>query len=493
MREVRNYVAIDLGAESGRVMVGQFDGAKLRLEVLHRFPNGPVRVFDSLHWDILYLWREIKEGLTRCVQAFPSISSLGVDAWALDFGLLSADDALLGNPHHYRDSRTDGMIEEALKYVTFEEVYRRTSNQLVFPVTTLCQLLSMVKANSPALQIAQTLLTIPDLVNFWLAGRKVCEATHVINTQCYNPVTRMWATDLLDKLGIPAHIFPEVVTSGTILGNLLPSVAQETGLNEAPVVAPACHDSAAAVVAVPTRERDYLFLSCGTWSVLGTEVDDAYIRPEDPPEGLWNEGGARGNIRFTSNVMGLWLVQECRRIWSSQGESYSYHELTQMAAEGTPLTSLINLNDPRFLAPGDMPTLVRSFCRETDQPVPESKADILRCILESLALKYRHGMESIEAALGCKMKVVHMVGGGIKNKLLCQFTTNAMQLPVLAGPVESTAMGNVIMQAVGMGHLSSVQEGRELVRASVPLETYEPEPALSATWEAAYQRFLTYL
>ncbi len=493
MSQTRNYVALDLGAESGRAIVGQFDGDKLRLEVVHRFPNNPVRVFDSMHWDILYLWREIKKGLTRCVQACPSISSLGVDAWALDFGLLGADDVLLGNPYHYRDSRTDGMLEEISKHVTPEEVYQTTSNPLEFQITTLCQLLSMVKGNSPALQVAQTFLAIPDLLNFWLTGHKVCESTHVINTQCYNPVTKTWATNLLDRLGIPTHIFPQVVKSGTILGNLLPSVVQETGLDEVRVIAPACHDSGAAVVAVPTRERDYLFLSCGTWSVLGTEIDEPYISPKGPPGGLWNEGGARDNIRFTCNVIGLWLVQECRRVWASRGESYSYDELTHMAAEGTPLTSLVNPNIPRFMVPGDMPALVQAFCKETGQPVPETKADVLRCILESLALKYRHGMETIEAALGRRMKVVHIVGGGIKNRLLCQFTANAMQLPVLAGPVESTALGNIIMQAVGMGHLSSVQEGRELVRSSVPLETYEPEPAASTSWEEAYQRFLTYL
>jgi len=294
MSRTRNYIALDLGAESGRAIVGQLDEARLRLEVLHRFPNGAVRVLDSLHWDVLYLWREIQEGLRRCVQAFPSISGLGVDAWAVDFGLLGADDVLLGNPYHYRDNRTEGMVEEALKHVTRDEVYQTTGNTLQFPMVTLCQLLTMVKANSPALQAAQTLLTIPDLFNFWLTGRKVCESTHVINTQCYNPVARTWASNVLGKLSIPQHIFPEVVTAGTVLGNLLPSVARETGMPEAAVVAPACHDSAAAVVGVPTQEKDYLFVSCGTWTVLGTEIDEPYIRPEGPPAGLWNEGGGAG-------------------------------------------------------------------------------------------------------------------------------------------------------------------------------------------------------
>lgn len=485
------YVALDLGAESGRAVVGHLAGDRIELEVIHRFANGPVRVRDSLYWDILYLWREAKAALQRCAATFPAVSSIGVDAWAQDFGLLGADEVLLGNPYHYRDRRTDGMVEEAFGHVTPKEVYHTTGNPLKFQITTLCQLLSMVKANSPALQVAQTLLTIPDLFNFWLTGRKVCEATHVINTQCYNPVARTWASNVLGKLSIPQHIFPEVVPAGTVLGNLLPSVAQETGLAEVPVVTPACHDSAAAVVAVPTQTKDYLFVSCGTWTVLGTEIEEPYIRPEGPPEGLWNEGGARDNIRFTSNVTGLWIVQECRRQWAAEGETYSYDEMTQMAAQGRPLTSFIDPNDPRFMAVGDMPVRVQAFCQETGQPVPESKPDILRCILESLALKYRQGKEAIEAALGRQMIAVHMVGGGIQNSLLCQSTANAMRLPVLAGPVEATALGNVIMQAVGLGHLASVEEGRELVRRSVPIQTYEPELSRAEAWEEAYGRFLS--
>ncbi|NLF02533.1 MAG: rhamnulokinase [Anaerolineales bacterium] len=491
MSSTRQYVALDLGAESGRAVVGRFDGERLHLEQVHRFANGPVQVVNSLYWDILYLWREIKEGLARCAAAVGKIDALGVDAWAIDYGLLDERNVLLGNPYCYRDSRTDGMVAEVLKSVPADEVYRTISNPPQLQITTLCQLLSEVRAGSPALAAARTLLTISDLLNFWLSGQKVIEFTRTINTQCYNPVTRAWATNILEPLGIPAHIFPPVVPSGTVLGDLLPGVAEETRLGAVPVVATACHDSAAAVIAVPTREADYLFLSSGTWSVLGTEIDAPYISPEGPPGDLWNEGGAQGNIRFTSNVMGLWLVQECRRLWASQGETYSYDELTEMAAAGTPFASLIDPNDARFLAPGDMPGRVQAFCQETGQPVPTSKPDILRCILESLALKYRQGMEQIEAVLGRKMAVVHIVGGGIQNRLLCQFTANAMRLPAIAGPVEATALGNIIMQAIGLGHLTSVQEGRELVRASVELAHYEPDPQRAAAWEDAYERFLT--
>jgi rhamnulokinase len=452
-----------------------------------------VRVFESLFWDILYLWREITEGLERCAVEYPTIDSLGVDAWALDFGLLGADDALLGNPYCYRDSRTDGMVDEVLRVVTPMEVYQTTSNPLDLQIVTLCQLVSMVKAQSPVLGIAQTLLTVSDLLNFWLAGRKGIEYTRTINTQCYDPIAGAWATHLLERLDIPTHIFPAVVRSGTVLGTVVPAVARETGLGEVPVVATACHDTAAAVVAVPTRDKDYLFLSSGTWSVLGAEIDAPYTSPTGPPAGLWNEAGAQGNIRFTTNVMGLWLIQECRRWWAAHGETYSYADLAEMAAASPPLRSVLNPNDARFVAPGDMPARVQTFCLETGQPVPGGKGDIVRCILDSLALKYRQGKDSIEAALGRQMKVVHIVGGGVRNRLLCQLTADALQLPVLAGPVEAAAIGNIIVQAVGLGHLASVEEGRELVRASEALQCYAPDSAVRDEWEQAYQRSLVYL
>jgi rhamnulokinase len=342
------------------------------------------------------------------------------------------------------------------------------------------------------LQVAESLLWIADLFNFWLTGRKVCETTQVINTRCYDPRAKSWAVDLLQRLGIPSHVFPDIERPGTVIGTLLPSVAQVTGCGQIPVVTPACHDSAAAVVAAPMTQRDHLFLSCGTWSVLGAEIDQPHICPQGPPVGLWNEGGAQDDIRFTSNVMGLWLIQECRRAWAAEGESYSYDELTHMASQGRALVSLIDPNAPRFLEPGDMPSRVRAFCAETGQSVPQSKPDILRCILESLALRYRHGLEAIEGALQWRMKLVHMVGGGIRNSLLCQFTANALELPVLAGPVEATATGNVIMQAIGLGHLSSVQEGRLLVRDSVPIRSYEPERSSREAWQEAYGRFLSH-
>jgi rhamnulokinase len=492
MTQTRAYVVLDLGAESGRVAAGRFDGARLQVRVVHRFLNQPVRVGDSLYWDVLHLWSQMRDGLSRTVRAFPFPSSVGVDAWALDFGLLGADGALLGNPHHYRDARTRGMIEEVFRHVSEQELYQATGNTLTFPTATICQLMAMVKERSPILQVAESLLWIADLFGFWFTGRKASETSQVVNTRCYDPRAKGWAIDILQKLGIPTHIFPDTIEPGSILGTVLPSVARETGCGRIPVVTPACHDSAAAVVGAPIMERDRLFLSCGTWSVLGTEIDEPHISPDGPPDGLWNEGGVQGNFRFTSNVMGLWLLQECRRQWSAEGESYSYSELTELACEGRALASLIDPNAPCFLLSGDMPGRVRAFCAGSGQPVPESKADIVRCILESLALKYRQGKEAIEGALNRKMKAVHMVGGGSQNRLLCQFTANALNLPVKAGPTEATAMGNAIMQAIGLGHLASVQEGRQLVRDSVPISVFGPDQGASEAWEEAYERFLCY-
>lgn len=492
MGHERIYIAVDLGAESGRVIAGCVAGGKLRLETVHHFLNVPVRVNDSLHWDVLHLWREIKAGLARCAVRFRGVRSMGVDTWALDYGLLGAGDALIGNPYHYRDRRTEGIAAKMLARVSADEVYQTTGNPLM-PFATLGQLFSAVCADAPALRVAQTLLTMPDLFNFWLSGQKVCESSHVINTQCYDPRARTWATDLAGKLDIPGHIFPPVVAPGTILGNLVPAVVEETGLPPLPVVTPACHDSAAAVAGIPTLEKDYLFLSCGTWSILGTEAPAPYIRPGGPPPGLMNEGGVLGNYRITSNVMGLWLVQECRRTWAAQGREYGFDELAQMAAQGPPLAAFVDPNDSRFLAPGDMPGRVQAYCRETGQAVPQDRAGILRCILEGLALRYRYGAEAVEAAAGRELRTIHLVGGGAQNGLLCQLTADATGRPVVCGPVEATACGNVIMQAVGLGDLASVQEGRELVRAATTLHTYEPDLRARDAWEAAYGRFVAQL
>ncbi len=483
-----NFAAVDLGAESGRVMLGRFDGDALTLEEAHRFSNAPVRVQDSLQWDVLRLWSDIQHGLGACAQkANGALASVGVDTWGVDFGLLGRDDHLLGNPVHYRDGRTNGMMDEAFSRVPRAEIFERTGIQFM-PINTLYQLLSLAVRRSPALEAATTLLTIPDLLNFWLSGRKANEFTNATTTQCYDPRLGDWAQGMLDRLGIPTHIFGEVVQPGTVLGSLRPALADELGLGCVPVVAPATHDTGSAVAAVPMQSREAIYLSSGTWSLMGVETRYPIITDQSLAYNFTNEGGIEGTFRLLKNIMGLWLVQECRRAWASQGQDYSYAQLTQLAEQAPAFKSLVVASDNRFLPPGDMPSRIQVFCRETSQPVPETAGAIVRCALESLALEYRWVAERLEELIGQRLTVIHIIGGGAQNALLNQFTADATGRAVLAGPVEATALGNVLMQALAGGHLASLEEGRALIRNSFPVQTFEPR--ITQDWEAAYQRYL---
>ena len=483
-----SFLALDLGAESGRAMLGQFDGERIQLSEVYRFPNGPVRLPDGLHWDVLRLWSEIKQGLARAIQEHGAdLAGVGLDTWGVDFGLLDRDGALVSNPYHYRDSRTDGMLDEAFRRVPRAEIFEQTGIQFM-QINSLYQLLSMVVRQSPALDIAETFLTMPDLFNYWLTGRKVCEFSNATTTQCYDPRKKGWANPMLERLDIPTHIFPEIVPPGTVLGELLPSVAEEVGTSGLPVIAPACHDTGSAVAAVPAEGSDFAYISSGTWSLMGAEVAEPVINASSLANNFTNEGGVAGTFRFLKNIMGLWLVQECRRTWASQGESLSYDELTQMAAEAEPLRSIVNPDDGDFLKPGDMLARIRAFCERTGQPVPESKGAVVRCALESLALKYRWVLERLEEILARHLEPIHIVGGGTQNRLLNQFAADATGRQVIAGPIEATAAGNVITQAMALGHIASLEEGRRIVRNSFDVATYEP--ASGAEWEQAYTRLL---
>ena len=489
MSQTLNFVALDLGAESGRAMLASFDGRTLRLEEVHRFPNGGVRVLDSLHWNPLRLFADIKHGLEACAQkAGRAVSGLGLDTWGVDFALLGRDDELLGNPFHYRDRRTLGMMEKAFERVPPEEIFERTGIQFM-PINSLYMLLSM--AGTPALEAASTFLMIPDLFNFWLSGRKACEFTDATTTQLYDQRAGDWARSVIGKLGLPSHIFLPVTQPGTVLGPLLPSVAEEVGLDSVPVIAPACHDSGSAVAAVPARNKNAAYISSGTWSIVGVEVNAPIITPQSLKFNFTNEGGVSGTVRFLKNVMGLWIVQECRRVWAQAGEELTYAELTALAERAVPFVSLVDPDDEAFLRPGDMPARLREFCARTGQPVPEEKGALLRCIFDSLALKYRVAIERIEAMLGRRLEVIHVVGGGSQNRLLCQLTADAAGRPVIAGPVEATAIGNAVVQAMALGHLGSLAEAREVIQYSFELITYEPRPA--AAWEEAYARFVKLL
>jgi len=482
------YLAVDLGAESGRVVAGRFDGVRMVLEEVHRFPNGPVNVRGTLHWDVLRLWSDIQAGLAKAGDRYgQQVAGIGLDTWGVDFGLLSADGALLGNPYHYRDSRTDGVMEAAFERVPREEVFARTGIQFM-QFNSLFQLFAMVEAGSPMLDVAQTFLNMPDLLNFWLTGRKVSEFTIATTTQCYDPRAGDWAYALIEALGIPTAIFGEIVPPGTVLGPLLSSVASETGLGAVPVIAPATHDTGSAVAAVPMDPEDAIYLSSGTWSLMGVESKTPIINDDMLRWNLTNEGGVGGTFRILKNIMGLWLVQECRREWQRAGEDHGYGEMVDMAAAAPAFGPLIWPGDDSFLAPGDMTVRMAAFCERTGQAPPTTKGAFLRCALESLALEYRWVAGCLDELTGKHLGTIHIIGGGAQNRLLNQLAADATGRTVVTGPIEATALGNVLVQAMALGHIGSVAEGREVIKASFDLETYEPQD--TAAWDEAYARYV---
>jgi rhamnulokinase len=488
-QKTQNLLAFDLGAESGRAILGKFNGKIIELEDVHRFPNQPVSLPDGLHWNVLGLWSDIKHGLTKASQmSGNNLACLGLDTWGVDFGLLDNHDVLLGDPYHYRDSRTDGLVEKACMVVSKEEIFAQTGIQFL-QLNTIFQLYSMVLSDSPALQVAKTFLTMPDLLNFWLTGRKVNEFTIATTTQCYNPAEKDWAFPLLAKLGIPSTIFGEVVPSGTVLGNIFSSVAEDCETNPIPVIAPACHDTGSAVAAVPASSGNFAWISSGTWSIMGVETTQPIINQDSLEVGMTNEGGVGYTYRLSKNIMGLWPVQESRRTWSRHGRDYSYDDLTQLAVMAPSLRSLINVDHHDFLRPGDMPTRIQAFCKVTGQPIPETPGEIVRCVLESVALKYRTTLDSLEKLLGHPIGTVHIVGGGTQNELLSQFAANAMNRPVVTGPIEATALGNLLVQAITIGTISSIAEAREVIRNSFDVKRFEPDRNRSS-WDEAYTKLL---
>ena len=488
MHELLNFLALDLGAESGRVILGQFDGRRIRLSEVHRFLTGATSLPDGLHWDVLRFWSEVLRGLAVVAREHGrDVAGVGLDTWGVDSALLDRNGGLISNPYHYRDSRTEGMLELAFSRVPREEMFEQTGIQFL-AINGLYQLLSMVVNRSPVLDIAETFLTIPDLFNYWLTGRAACEFTNATTTQCYDPRRGDWAWPMLEGLGIPTHIFPEVVQPGTVLDDLSPAVAEEVGLKGMPVIAPACHDTGSAVAAVPARGAGFAWISSGTWSVQGAEVPAPVITKESLEHNFTNEGGVEGTFRFSRNIMGLWLVQECRRTWARQGEKLSYAELTEMAAEADPFLAAVDPDYEEFLPPGDMPSRIRAFCERTGQRVPQTKGAVVRCALEGLALRYRWVLERLEGMLGQRLEPLHIVGGGTQNHLLSQLTADAIGRRVVTGPVEATAAGNVLVQAMALGHVGSLEEAREIVRDSFDLLTFEPGD--DAGWDEAYARFL---
>ena len=481
------FLAFDLGAESGRAVTGFFDGTMLRLEDVHRFATGGTRVLDTLYWDSLRLFDEIKRGIRLAVQTCGSnFKGMGIDTWAVDFGLLGKNDILLGNPRHYRDHANDGVMERAFQTVPREAIYGRTGIQFL-QFNTLYQLLSMQQAESPLLANAHTLLMMPDLLHFWLTGVKVTEWSNATSTQLADPHTHTWSEDLIERFGLPRGIFTDIVPAGTLLGTLRRDITDETGAAGLQVIAPATHDTGSAVVAVPASTTDYAYISSGTWSLVGIESPVPLISPQTAKYNFTNEGGACNTVRVLKNVMGLWLVQECRRSFARGGHDHSYATLTMLAKQAPGFSAIIDPDDPAFLAPEDMVKEIQQFCQRTGQVAPQDEGAIIRCCLESLALKYRFVVEGLEQVRGKTIDTIHIVGGGTQNKLLCQLTADATRRTVIAGPVEATAIGNVLMQAIGVGLLSGLEQARQIVRNSFTLDTYIPNTD-AEQWESAYQR-----
>jgi rhamnulokinase len=488
MSDTTNFLAIDLGASSGRVMVGRWNGQRFTLHELHRFPNDPVAVRGHLHWDVLRLWQEITTGIARyAAQDDAPLASIGIDTWAVDFALLDRAGCLLGNPYHYRDRRTDGMLQQVDQQVSPERVYTQTGIQRL-PINTLYQLVSMRENGDPQLDAAATLLLIPDLFHYWLTGRKVAEYTNATTTQFFDVRKRHWATDLLEDLNLPAHILPEVVAPGTVLGDVLPDLCEALGLRTTvPVIAVGTHDTASAVAAIPRLDEQSVYISSGTWSLVGVEIAEPILSRRARQLNFTNEGGVAGAIRFLKNVGGLWLLQECERQWQRAGQQYSWPDLVALAEAASPLRSLVDPDAPDFLSPIDMPAAIRGYCQHTSQPEPNSVATVVRCCLESLALKYRWVVTALEQLTGRRLDTIRIVGGGSQNALLCQLTADACERQVVAGPVEATALGNVLVQAVARGVVPDLAAGRAALLASVEQVIYEPRA--SADWDAAIVGF----
>jgi rhamnulokinase len=486
----RVYLAIDLGAESGRVVAGLWDGKTIRLEEIHRFPNGPVYLGDSLRWDVVRLWAEIQNGLTLAGKKYgKSIVSVGADTWGVDYVLLSDRDEMLGQPYAYRDARTNGMMEKAFKKVPRKEIFAQTGLQFM-QFNTLFQLLAQKQANPGMLETADVLLMMPDFIHWALCGSRVVEFTDGSTTQCMNPLTRTWATGLLKKFELPTHIFPKVVPPGTKLGALRPGLAERTGLRKVNVVAPPTHDTASAVAGVPTAntgKANWAYISSGTWSLMGVEVKQASLSARTLELNLTNEGGLDGTYRLLKNIMGLWLVQQCKRSFGARGRTYEYAELARMAGKAPALRSIIDPDDARFLNPPDMPRAIQDFCCESRQPVPKTEGALVRCAYESLALRYREVLGGLEELTGNRIEVIHIVGGGSQSRILNQFTADACQRPVVTGPIEATGLGNLLVQVRTSGELSSLAEMREVIRKSSEVATFQP--GKPAAWEDASARF----
>ncbi len=482
---IKRVLAIDFGASSGRAILGTFDGSKISLEEVHRFSNDPVKIGDTMYWDVLRLFHEIKQGIIKAKE-IGSFDSIGIDTWGVDFGLIDEFGCLLENPVHYRDERTKGLIEECAETVPNSEFYGTTGIQFM-ELNTVYQLYALKKYRPHMLERADKILFMPDLFGYLLTGRMTTEYSIATTSQMVDLKTKKWATGLLDRLGIPSRLLCEIVPSGTTLGKVREDICTECGIPATDVISVCGHDTQSAITAIPSEEGDFAFLSSGTWSLFGTELKEPIVDEKSIAMNVTNEGGYDSSVGFLKNIIGLWLIQESRRHWNRHGSSYSYADLEKLALAAEPFKCFIDPDAPEFVPHGNIPERVREYCRKTNQAVPESVGEVMRCIYESLAMKYRLTLDNLEDCTGKAYPAIHVIGGGTKDTLLCQMTASSCNRKVVAGPIEATVLGNICVQLLACGVIENVTEARKIVRESENTAEYLPENA--SEWNAAYERF----
>ncbi len=480
----KKVLAIDFGASSGRAIVGIFDGERVALEEIHRFSNDPVILGGTMYWDVLRLFHEIKQSL---IKAKPyDVESVAIDTWGVDFGLIDKDGRLIDNPVHYRDARTNGMLDEAFKLIHKDDFYNATGNQFM-EINTAFQLLSLVKNRPELLERADKMLMMPDLFSYFLTGEKKAERSIASTTQLFDQNTKDWSRETVKALGISEEILPEITESGSVIGTLSKELCEELDIKPIKVIAVCGHDTQSALVAAPANNNDFAFLSSGTWSLLGTELDEPIINEKSLALNVTNEQGYAGKTSFLKNIIGLWLIQESRRQWIREGREYSFMELETLAKEAEPFKCFIDPDAPEFTPAGNIPKRIREYCEKSGQYVPQTVGEIMRCIYESLALKYKAAISELEECTGKKFETLYMIGGGTKDKFLSALTANSCGITVSSGPVEATAMGNVLIQLMAQGEVEDLSHAREIVKASEKISYFEPEN--TDEWEKAYEKY----
>ena len=483
----KRVLAFDFGASSGRAIIGEYDGERITLQEVHRFSNDPVIIGDTMYWDTLRLFFEMKQGMVKAKHA-GGFESIGIDTWGVDFGMIDKGGRLLENPIHYRDARTVGLIEESFKLIDREKFYGITGLQFM-EFNTAFQLLSLVRERPEVFERTDKILLTPDLLGYFLTGEKHAEFSIASTTQLMDAYTGKWSKEVLDALGIPGRILPEIIPCGTKAGKVTDAIKEELGLEgDIDVIAVAGHDTQSAMVSVPTQEKDFIFMSCGTWSLFGTELDKPLINETSSRLDITNESGYGGRISFLKNIIGLWMIQESRRQWIREGREYSFGEMEKMAQEAEPLKCFVDTAAPDFNPAGNIPRRIREYCEKTGQYVPQSDGEIVRCINQSLAMKYRNTIDQIKACTGKEYPVIYMLGGGIQSHMLCQLTASACHREVSAGPIEATVYGNIALQLMATGEIKDINEARRVIAASEPIAHYAPQDG--EVWEEAYKTYL---